>query len=107
MRRDCERAGPLRAPRPGAEIDRLEEKLRATSSSRTTPSWTRSPPTSSTQAESASGPALTLAAALASTATGRARTPCSEGSSVELVHLASLYHDDVMDEATSGATSSA
>ena len=51
-------------------------------------------------------PTLTLAAA------GLEGDPVGEetllgGVSVELVHLASLYHDDVMDEAVRGATSSA
>ena len=45
-------------------------------------------------------PALTLASAAASGA-GPADSVVSGGVSVELVHLGSLYHDDVMDEAPS------
>jgi heptaprenyl diphosphate synthase len=46
-------------------------------------------------------PALTLAAAYAAQGAGNASAPevVAGGASVELVHLGSLYHDDVIDEA--------
>jgi heptaprenyl diphosphate synthase len=47
-------------------------------------------------------PALTLAAAAACGSTGEPSPDVVQGAvAVELVHLGSLYHDDVMDEATS------
>ena len=61
------------------------------------PKW---PPTSSTPAGNASGLRLLVAAA-AATGAGAGEPVVQGAVAVELVHMGSLYHDDVIDEASS------
>ena len=89
---------PFLLPVPDAEMDRLESELR-----RAVVRDDAFLDEISTHLIAAGGkrlrPALTLASASVSGADASHATLLG-GVSVELVHLASLYHDDVMDEAT-------
>ena len=97
-----EPGGDARAPAPDPATS-VGSSLPSTTRSRTTTgSSATSRPTSSRPAGKRIRPTLTLCAAYA--ATGRPTGPSTEAAvtgavAVELVHLGSLYHDDVIDEA--------
>ena len=91
--------GP-RARAGGAAAGRADAASTTSSWRRSTTTTRSSPrprPTSPTPGASGSGPLLTLLAA--ELGTGVSDEVVAAAAGVELTHLASLYHDDVMDEA--------
>ena len=89
------------APLAG-DLARVETGAARRRSTTTTASSARSPPTWSRPAASASGPTLTLCAGVRRhrrRRPGRRDDAVTGAVAVELVHLGSLYHDDVIDEA--------